>query len=141
MSELRIRRVLPSAPEHVWCALTDPRALEAWFWPRDTYGTVAEVDPRPGGRYRIDAPRLGIAAAGEYVTVERPRLLVMSWRWCDEPAETLVTITLDEIADGTVLTLIHERFADDQDRDRHAQGWSDCLDRLPDWLTSATEPV
>jgi uncharacterized protein YndB with AHSA1/START domain len=141
VSELRIRRVLPSAPEEVWFALTDPHALETWFWPSKTFGTVAEADPRPGGGYRIDAPKAGIAAAGEYVTVEPPRLLVMTWRWCDEPAETLVTIKLDETADGTVLTLIHERFADGQDRDGHAQGWSDCLDRLPGWLTTASERV
>lgn len=141
MSELRIGRVLSWAPERVWCALTDPRALESWFWPRETYGTVAEADPRPGGKYRIDAPKAGIAAAGVYVTVEPPRLLVMTWHWCDEPAETLVTIKLDEAADGTMLTLIHQRFADDQDRDGHQQGWSDCLDRLPGWLTTATEPV
>lgn len=136
MSELRIRRVLPSAPERVWRALTDPQALEAWFWPRETYGTVAEADPRPGGKYRIDAPKAGITAAGEYVTVEPPRRLVMTWRWGDESTETLVTIELDDTADGTVLTLTHERFADDQDRDGHAQGWSDCLDRLPGWLNT-----
>jgi uncharacterized protein YndB with AHSA1/START domain len=141
MSELRIRRVLPSTPEQVWCALTDSRALQAWFWPSETFGTVAEADLRPGGRYRIDAPKAGIAAAGEYVTVEPPRLLVMTWSWCDEPAETLVRIKLDEAVEGTVLTLIHEHFVQDQDRDGNAQGWSDCLDRLPGWLTAAGEPV
>ena len=30
--------------------------------------------------------------------------------------------------------LQHERFATGADRDNHAKGWSDCLDRLPAWL-------
>jgi hypothetical protein len=29
-----------------------------------------------------------------------------------------------------VLTLIHEQFFDEPARDRHAQGWSGCLDKL-----------
>jgi uncharacterized protein YndB with AHSA1/START domain len=58
----------------------------------------------------------------------------MTWRWDEDPTETLVTIELDEAPDGTALTLVHERFSDDVERDQNAQGWSDCLDRLPAWL-------
>jgi len=39
-------------------------------------------------------------------------------------------------ADGTELTLVHEGFADDDARDDHVKGWTDCLDRLPGWLAS-----
>lgn len=134
--ELRIHRLLPAPPDRVWRALIDPAALAAWFWPQASYGTVAETDPRPGGKYRIEAPKAGIAAAGEYVTVEPPRRLVMTWRWADEPTETLVTIELKEAAEGTALTLRHERFDTDESRDNHAQGWSDCFDRMPEWLKS-----
>ncbi len=38
---------------------------------------------------------------------------------------------------ATALMLTHERFADDATRDNHRIGWSDCLDRLPGWLTAA----
>ncbi|HLL68949.1 MAG TPA: SRPBCC domain-containing protein [Micromonosporaceae bacterium] len=48
--------------------------------------------------------------------------------------ETLVTLHLVPAGDGTELTLAHERFGADADRDAHAQGWSVCLDRLPDGL-------
>lgn len=136
MSELRISRVLPAPPNKVWHALTNPDALAQWFWPHDTYGTVAEADPRPGGKYLIDGQKAGIKAAGEYVTVDPPHRLVMTWRWDDEPPETLVTIELAESAEDTVLTLVHERFDDEESRDGHMKGWSDCLDRLPGWLTA-----
>jgi hypothetical protein len=33
-----------------------------------------------------------------------------------------------------VLTLIHEQFFDEPARDRHAQGWSGCLDKLAQFL-------
>lgn len=141
MTELRIHRVLPAPPERVWRALTDPAALVEWFWPRASYGTVAETDPRPGGKYRIDAPKAGIAAEGEYVTVEPPHRLVMTWRWADEPTETLVTIELEDTAEGTALTLLHEHFDTDEARDGHEQGWSDCLDRMPQWLASHAPSV
>lgn len=141
MTELRIRRLLPAPPDRVWRALTDPAALAEWFWPHATYGTVAETDPRPGGRYRIEAPKAGIEAVGEYVAVDPPHRLVMTWRWADEPTETLVTIELVAATGGTELTLVHERFDSDEARDDNAQGWNDCLDRMPGWLKAGAPGV
>jgi uncharacterized protein YndB with AHSA1/START domain len=56
--------------------------------------------------------------------------LAVEWRGRGD----LVTIELVPDSDGTELTLVHERFTDDASRGGHAQGWSDCLDRLPGWL-------
>jgi uncharacterized protein YndB with AHSA1/START domain len=134
MTELTINRTLAAPADRVWAALTDPAALAAWFWPR-RFAPTAEVDLRVGGRYRIDGPAVGMAASGEYVTVEPPHKLVFTWVWDGEPGETLVTIELTPAGTGTELTLRHERFADDAGRDSHAQGWHDCLDRLPQWLS------
>jgi uncharacterized protein YndB with AHSA1/START domain len=130
MTELTINRTLAVPAERVWRALTDPAALAAWFWPR-RFATTTEVDLRVGGRYRIDGTAAGMAVSGEYVTVEPPNKLVFTWRWDGEPGETLVTIELTPVATGTELALRHERFGDDETRDNHAQGWHDCLDRLP----------
>jgi uncharacterized protein YndB with AHSA1/START domain len=134
MSDLTITRTLAFPVDRVWRAMTDPAALAAWFWPQ-RFGPTAEVDLRVGGRYRIDGPAAGMAASGEYVTVEPPHKLVFTWVWDGEPGETLVTVDLTPTAGGTELTLRHARFPDDQQRDQHAQGWYDCLDRLPEWLT------
>ena len=75
-----------------------------------------------------------MAIDGNYVVVDPPSRLVFTWRWHGEPEQTLVTLRLAPAATGTELTLIHEGFADDATRDDHVKGWSDCLDRLPDWL-------
>ena len=53
-AELRITRRYPASPEKVWRAWTEPQALSAWFGPGDTNSVViAELDVRPGGKYRI----------------------------------------------------------------------------------------
>jgi uncharacterized protein YndB with AHSA1/START domain len=129
MTELTITRTLAFPVDRVWRAMTDPAALAAWFWPQ-RFAPTAEVDLRVGGRYRIDGPAVGMAVSGEYVTVEPPHKLVFTWVWDGEADETLVTVDLTPTAGGTDLTLRHERFADDETRDQHAQGWHDCLGRL-----------
>jgi uncharacterized protein YndB with AHSA1/START domain len=133
MTELRITRVLAAPPERVWRAFTDSAALSAWFWP-ERFGTTVEADVRAGGRYRIDGPGAGMAVSGEYVAVEPRSRLVFTWRWDGEPDETLVTLEFRPAPAGTELVITHERFADDADRDNHAKGWADCIDRLPGWL-------
>jgi uncharacterized protein YndB with AHSA1/START domain len=133
MSTLNFTRVLSAPPERVWRAFTDPAVLAAWFWPQ-RYATTVEADLRVGGRYRIDGPGAGMAVGGEYVSVEPPSRLIFTWRWDGEAEETLVTLHLTPAGDGTALTLTHERFTDETDRDNHTKGWSDCLDRLQDRL-------
>jgi uncharacterized protein YndB with AHSA1/START domain len=135
MTELRLQRSLPYPAERVWRALTDPTALAAWFWP-ERFATVAQVDLRVGGRYRIAGPGAGMAVSGEYRTVEPPHRLVFTWCWDGETDETLVTVELAADPAGTRLSLRHERFAGDTERDEHAKGWADCLDRLPPWLAA-----
>jgi uncharacterized protein YndB with AHSA1/START domain len=66
--------------------------------------------------------------------VEPPTRLVFTWQWLGEPETTQVTIELTPTDGGTALLLVHERFATATGRDEHAQGWQDCLDRLPGFL-------
>ncbi len=134
MTDLTINRTLAFPVDRVWRAMTDPAALAAWFWPQ-RFAPTAEVDLRVGGRYRIDGPAVGMAVSGEYVAVEPPHRLVFTWTWAGETEETLVTVDLRATDGGTELSLTHERFADDESAKNHAQGWDDCLDRLPGWLT------
>jgi uncharacterized protein YndB with AHSA1/START domain len=139
MNALHLERILPAPPERVWAAFTDPAALAAWFWPA-SFATTVRADARPGGRFRIEAPDGpggALAVEGDYTVVEPPHLLVLTWRWDGHDEETLVTVRLSAVDGATALRLTHERFADDATRDNHSIGWSDCLDRLPGWLTRA----
>jgi uncharacterized protein YndB with AHSA1/START domain len=104
MITLELRRTVAAPPEQVWYALTDPAAVNGWFWPHLDPST--EIDARVGGSYRFAGPAALIAVKGRYLEVDPPTRLVFTWQWDgDEPA-----------------------------RDRYAQGWRDCLERLSPWL-------
>jgi uncharacterized protein YndB with AHSA1/START domain len=145
MAECELTRTLPAPASEVWQALTVPGTLATWFWPH--LENAVTVDLRPGGRYRITGPVAGIAVAGEYVEVSPPRRLVFTWQWEGEQDHSRVIVELapaagdtradggEAPADGTVLRLVHYGIGDPVTCDRLAEGWADCLDRLPAALT------
>lgn len=137
-TSLRIERSYDATPEEVFDAWTNPEVLRRW-WAVHPDGTtpVAEVDLRPGGRYRLsmegpDGARHTVQ--GEYGEVDRPHRLVYSWRWELDaggvgPAST---VTVEFRADGerTTVVLEHDGLPDSDSRDRHAHGWAACMDIL-----------
>src|SRR2546421_5144694 len=96
-------------------------------------GVGAELDPRPGGRYRIDVDGVHIVS-GEYLVVDPPRRLVMSWGWEGHPTvppgSTTVEITLTAEKDATVLRLRHLGLPDDGERRVHDEGWKRYASQL-----------
>lgn len=53
--DFAIERFIDAPPRLVWEALTDPEHIKEWYMPRE-WGRVVhtEMDPRPGGIFRID---------------------------------------------------------------------------------------
>jgi uncharacterized protein YndB with AHSA1/START domain len=133
---LELHRTFDAAPELVWRALTDASAVPGWFWP---FPTVAEIEPRPGGRYRLASAAITVDSEVEALTA--PRSLTLRWRWAGEPEPTRVRVTLAPEGAGTSLHLAHDGFATAAARDDHIRGWGDCLDRLPAWLAGNSEPL
>jgi len=132
---LRLTRTFPASPEKVFRAWTDPEALKRWAPPFDRTAPVAEVDLRPGGRYRIHmrAPDGSVEiVTGLYQTVDPPHRLVYTWFWETKPemGETLVTVEFAADAGATRVTLTHERFPNSEVRDRHELGWGGCFDKF-----------
>jgi uncharacterized protein YndB with AHSA1/START domain len=131
---LTIKRRLNARPDKVYAAWTDPKQLVKWFGPDSGPVTRAETDVRVGGRYTIvfrteDGEEHNVS--GIYREVEPNVKLQFTWRWITMPErESLVTILIKPDGDGSILTLIHEQFFDEEARDRHAMGWSGCLDKL-----------
>jgi uncharacterized protein YndB with AHSA1/START domain len=118
---------IDASPEEIFPYLTvsDRRAL--WM------GLTAELDPRPGGVYRVE-PNADNVILGEFVEVSPPRRVVFTWGFADPespvPAgSTTVEIDLIPQGNGTLLRLVHRGSPPDR-RERHAQGWSHYLARL-----------
>jgi uncharacterized protein YndB with AHSA1/START domain len=135
MTTLTIERSLAATPARVWRAFISAAELAAWLWPA-SWETTAEVELRVGGRYRIASPTIGMAVSGEYLEIEDGRRLVQTWQWDGDDQPTLVAVELHPDGDGTRLTIVHSRFVDATASEAHAQGWNDCLDRLPAHLTT-----
>ena len=134
MTDVIEHRELTATADQVWLALTTTEGLRGWFWP-ERFQTAVEADARDGGRYRIASPVADIAVGGQYTAVQPPTSLSFSWQWDGEDRESAVRIELAKSEAGTELTLTHTGLDDDQ-LEQHARGWSDCLDRLPDWLAA-----
>jgi uncharacterized protein YndB with AHSA1/START domain len=110
------KKVLLRAPRaRVWRALTDAREFGQWFGV-ELSGTFA-----PGARMKGRITHKGYEHVTWDVTIERmeaPRLF--SWRWhpyavetgVDYSAEptTLVEFELEEVASGTMLTVVESGF-------------------------------
>jgi uncharacterized protein YndB with AHSA1/START domain len=76
----------------------------------------------------------GLAVRGRYLETAAPHRLSFTWHWDGEDDQTVVTIDLSGVDGVTELALRHDGFADDEARDSHIVGWTECLDRLPPYL-------
>ena len=136
---LVLKRRLKAAPEKVYEAWTQPEQMTQWWGvaggPKPP---VAETDLRVGGRFKVqfwDPKNDHHSVSGLYREVVPNRKLAFSWAWQSTPErESLVTIELNPVTDGTMLTLTHEQFFDEQARDDHGRGWNVALDRLETFL-------
>jgi len=110
-----------------------------WFGPGAVEeGSVkADIDLRVGGRYRISFNAKGAynEVGGIYREVVPNQRLVFSWAWHSTPErESLVTISMKPEGGGTLLTFLHEQFADVAARDNHERGWTELLAKLENYL-------
>jgi uncharacterized protein YndB with AHSA1/START domain len=127
MEDLTCEIVIDARPETVFPFLTDPAKHGEWL------GTVVELDPRPGGAYRV---RVGDnhPAAGEFLEVVPDKRVVFTFGW-DQPdhpipaASTTVTVTLIPEGDKTRVQLVHSGLPADALSD-HRGGWDHFLGRL-----------
>ena len=136
---LRLTHRFAAPRERVFDAWTDPELLRRWWAAAGTWDTPeADVDLRPGGRYRLSMrnPDSGDVhtVGGEYTEVSRPDRLVYTWAWEMGVGvtgdESLVTVEFIDAGDGTEVVLTHTGLAGEQDRDNHEHGWRECLANL-----------
>jgi uncharacterized protein YndB with AHSA1/START domain len=134
---------IAAVPEDVFPYFTDPARYAQWM------GTEAMLEPEPGGIYRVHMSD-GFKAAGTFLQVEAPHLVVFTWGFADEEAaqhakheqaeatsgssmpagSTRVTVTLQDADGGTRLTLRHDDLPNPELRDAHRVAWETYLPRL-----------
>src|SRR5579862_9375512 len=132
MTSLTLVRRIAARPSIVFEALTTPEGIASWWGPENLPVTVAEIDPRVGGAYRVrfrTSDGREHEASGECLEVIRPLRVVMSWRWAlgGDPEESgrvsRIEIDLRPIETGTELTFTHADLNNVASKDSHERGW------------------
>ena len=135
---LTIKRRFKAPPAKVFQAWIDPEKVKLWMGPGEVKVLRTEGDARTGGRFRW----VMLAPSGEehdvsgtYREVVADEKLVFTWAWKPTPeCESLVTVTFKSDGDGTLMTLMHEKFFDEAARDSHQGGWTGAMEKLDKYL-------
>jgi uncharacterized protein YndB with AHSA1/START domain len=129
---LTVERRIAAPPETLFDAWLDPRCVGQWLFatPGGVMETV-EIDPRVGGRFRIEERRDGELAEhfGEYAEIDRPRRLAFDFWTSFSDERTRVTIEIAPDGDGSLLTLTHAGVWKDYENQTR-QGWTMILESL-----------
>jgi uncharacterized protein YndB with AHSA1/START domain len=137
---LEVRRLIAASHAQVLWAWTTPGELKKWWGPENVRCVDAEVDLRVGGKYRIanEFPDKSVLwIEGEFETVDKPSLLVYTWRIASAGAPTeRVTVRFEGRDAGTEVMVRHERIATAQLRGQHEAGWVGCLEGLAEYWQS-----
>ena len=137
---VRIERTFAARAEEVFDAWTNPEVMRRWFHVAPDWDTpLAEVDLRVGGTVRIvmrrpDGTEAG--ARGKYTLIDRPRRLVMTWTFDDDPSnEQLIELTFSESGGATTVVMVNSGISTDARRESQDWGWRGCLRELERELT------
>jgi len=123
----------------VFEALVTAEGIQSWWGPDDRPAISAEVDARVGGGFRVrfrTADGLEHECAGEFLAIEKPERVVMSWRWThngqldERDKVSHVEIRLRAIETGTELTLVHSLLSNEDSARAHEGGWDGALQKL-----------
>ena len=128
--DLTVSAIYPHPLEAVWAAITDREALRAWFLEND-------FEPRLGQRFSVSGPHLGTVNC-LVVALEAPRRMEWSWQSFDLPTPARVVFTLEEVPEGTRLTVDHFGRAHARHEADITRGWPNRLGRLDCWLASGS---
>jgi uncharacterized protein YndB with AHSA1/START domain len=147
----RIERtlVVPVSRQRVWDAITKPEHLAHWL------GMVREMDFRVGGEIQFTWENERSPYPGTIETIEPLQRFAFRWSSYDighpelklaPGPTTLVTFTLDEVAEGTRLTVVESGFASlpetipaAQSQQDNQHGWQALLSGLRSYLEGQVE--
>jgi uncharacterized protein YndB with AHSA1/START domain len=128
---------LLAPPERVFRALTTPEITKWWVRPGVFDTREWNGDARVGGHWRASGIGGGrpYALEGEFVEVDPPRKLALTWNGAGAPsAPTTVTYRLEPLDGGTRLTLRHGGFTSRETCANTAIGWETSFARLAEIL-------
>lgn len=154
--ELVLMRPFAATPQQLFDAFVRPEAFARWWGPHGVQNVACELDPRPGGAWRLvqrAADGVAYQVSGEYREVVPAERLVMTWRIRDaggggeaghaagaarDHEDLRMTVSFARVAGETVLTIrtLHPDRASLEHYWQHGQphGTEQALERLAEVL-------
>jgi uncharacterized protein YndB with AHSA1/START domain len=123
------REIRIQAPrERVFGLLSSREDFARWM-------PVEILEPRVGGNIEFHFERESggdLIAVGEITAYDPPSRIAFSWDFKNDPLDARTEVTIDLIPEGkaTLVRLMHIGFVDEEEADKHAQGWEHWLGRL-----------
>ena len=131
---VEVQRRAKATPDIVFAYFIDPDKHVLW------QGEEAMLDPRPGGTYAVRFTERGWIK-GEFVEVDPPRRLVLTWGVEAgepvpdgiarlRPSSTTVEVDLIPDGDGTIIHVRHSGLPGSMPEAFTSHGWRHYTDRL-----------
>lgn len=130
---VEVSQRVQGTPDVVFPYFTEAEKYTRWK------GLEAELDPRPGGIYRVKMWSGG-TIEGRYLVVDPPHRVVFSWGWRGDPLplgfvdvppeSTTVEVTFEADGDATIIHLRHAGLPSEEAEDVHRWGWEKYMPRL-----------
>ena len=140
--ELVITRTFDAPRNLVFRAWTAPEHMVRWLGPHNFTAPSCKMDFRPGGAYRAcicgpDGKEYWMR--GIYREIVEPERLVFTFSWEEEGErgrETVITVLFGEQGGKTRMTFRQAFFETVENRDSHHGGWTECFERLAQFLAN-----
>jgi uncharacterized protein YndB with AHSA1/START domain len=155
-AELVVTRVFDVPRELVFRAWTEPECVKRWWGPEGFTMPYCDIDLRPGGiflRCMRSPEGQDFWVTGVFREVVAPERLVFTDSFADAegnvvpparygvgpgmPLERLVTVTFEEHAGSTKVTVRHAGLPSGADRDLVRYDWASGLESLVGYLAEA----
>ncbi|KUI33946.1 ATPase [Mycobacterium sp. IS-1496] len=132
---VRVQRLMPAPPDEVFDEWLDPESLKEWMCPHPTRVVDVRLDPRVGGQVRFDVDNVGVPLliTGQFLEIDRPRLLRFTWSnsdWPDPTAVSIVEVTFAPADNDETLMSIEHRLLPPTEFENFRSGWALTFDQL-----------
>jgi len=138
---LEIRRVFDAPPDVAFDAWLEREQWQAWIGPEGCRCDVPLLEPKVGGRYRIQmhlSDGREIPVEGVFKVIDRPNALAFTWGWAlGGHQDTLVTLVFRAKGSQTEIILTHQGLPTEEDRVNHGKGWNSTLNKLALYVKGA----
>jgi len=133
---VRLHRVLTTKPEKVYRAFIESDALAKWMPPNGFTCTVHQMDPKPGGSFRMSFRNFTTGQShsfgGKYLELVQNQRIHYTDTFEDPnlPGEIRVTVTLKAVSIGTEVNILQEGLPEILPVEACYLGWQESLRNL-----------